>query len=1190
MLGFEIYPRTVCLVCAIICAAGTPLLAQTSTGRIAGTVADSSGAAVPNAAVTITDTQRGTTRNLTTDGVGAYNAPNLLPSHYSVKVESQGFRTVERTGITLEVNSQLQIDMVLQPGEQTQTISVNAEAPLLETTNATLGGTIENKVINDLPLNGRNFENLLELRPGVAKAPGGMNFNTSSDGGRPHSDQYLIDGVYVDDPWNAKSIMNGTMAAGDAGTILPIEAIDEFKNQQNPQAEYGWKNGSVTVVGIKSGTNSYHGSAYAYGRDGSWDAQNFFFTGQPKADVGVEQFGASLGAPIVKDRLFYFVNYEQQMYNVGVQAGHTVPITSTDPSATGSALSLIGACKAALASSTGVAPVSAQIAGLSSTCAPTSIYPGLFPNNNSNSTVFSTVLPNNNTIYSGVGKVDYHINEKHSISGSYFRSQGAGTFDQNPASTTSVTRELNQTALAQYGSASWTWVPNSRWVNSANLGYAYYKQTFISVDGNQNPADYYGMYHLYTGQTNPVAYGFPQIAINPFNAGLNGTGFPNLQGPDHTINFSDTVSYQLGSHSLTFGGQMLFNDANSFAPGQIKGNLTFNSLTNFFQGVMSRAAVNVGNYVREYTNQGYAGFIQDEWRVRPGLTLNIGLRYERVTAVNEANNLLGNFLPGQGIVQVGQQISSPYNSDGNNFAPRVGIAWSIDSKTVLRVGGSVAYDEGSFDSLMSVANSFGLNAIPTGLPLYYGGSSTPVTIPGGKITAAGYSYTGSSVNLINANWLNNGPNTPLFPSFAACGDGSTKAANGSIPGQCSILAVNPNLRTPYVTTWTVDLQRALTSGLSLDVGYIGNHGTKLWGITDINQPAPGAGWTASVLAACEAAPTAANCSPSSAAEQAARPFANIPYLKNINYMSNSNWSNYDGLQVALTQRSWRGLSYVAGYTWSHALGLSSDNWRFIFPINSYDTRSLYGNTLFDVTHRFTYSVTYALPGKRSPLQMLEGWSVNSIVRVQTGMPWGVNDTTTDFSGTGEFGNTGQTTGEKWDYFGNYSDFNFSRNLLNTNNGAGGIPYYPGTSNASCLAKAQSVGPAAVASLTRLGCYANGGSVMIPAPYGSYGTMGPQTFRGPGFSNVDFSVTKSWNFTEKMHAQFRAEFFNIFNHANFANVNGTPTVSGAKPSTDPSAAAGNGFGVLAETPDVAASNPVLGSGGPRAIQLGLRILF
>jgi hypothetical protein len=227
------------------------LFSQGNAGRILGGVTDQTGGAVVGATVTILDTQRNLTRTVTTDTAGEYSVPNLLPSMYTVTAAFQGFKTAQRTGITLEVNQDLRVDLTLQPGEQTDKITVTGEIPLVETTNAELGGTIQNAIINDLPLNGRNFENLLSLRPGVTIFPGGGGWTQSTNGQRAHDNVYLVDGVNADDPWMAQSVMNAGMAAGYAGTILPIDAIDEFKTEQNPRAEFGWKPGSIVNVGIK---------------------------------------------------------------------------------------------------------------------------------------------------------------------------------------------------------------------------------------------------------------------------------------------------------------------------------------------------------------------------------------------------------------------------------------------------------------------------------------------------------------------------------------------------------------------------------------------------------------------------------------------------------------------------------------------------------------------------------------------------------------------------------------------------------------------------------------------------------------------------------------------------------------------------------------------------------------------------
>src|SRR5215469_16730320 len=331
------------LLFALTC---NPLLSQGSSGRIFGNITDQSGGSVAGAMVTVTDIDRGTSRTMTTDLAGAYSAPNLTPGTYAVRVEFQGFKIVDRRDIPLGVAQEIRVDLSLEPGQQTQTVTVTGEPPAINTTSAELGGTLQNEVINDLPLNGRNFENLLDLRPGVTKYPGNSGWTQSTNGMRPHDNYFMVDGINSNDPWMAQSVMNAVMAGGDAGTILPIDAIDEFKTQLNPRAEFGWKPGAVVNVGVKSGTNGLHGTAYAYGRNNSWDARNFWEQAtDPVAEHSLEQFGGSLGGPIRKDKLFFFGNFEQQRYIIGNPVQHKVPITAA---AVGSATqNLIGACNVA---------------------------------------------------------------------------------------------------------------------------------------------------------------------------------------------------------------------------------------------------------------------------------------------------------------------------------------------------------------------------------------------------------------------------------------------------------------------------------------------------------------------------------------------------------------------------------------------------------------------------------------------------------------------------------------------------------------------------------------------------------------------------------------------------------------------------------------------------------------------------
>src|SRR6266436_1773961 len=1225
-----------------------PALPQGSAGRIVGTITDANGGAITGATVTILDVQRGTSRPLTTDESGAYNAPNLTPGAYKVRVEFKGCKTTERQNIVLEVGQELRVDLSLQPGEQAQTITVTEQVPLVETTNAELGGTIQNQVINDLPLNGRNFENLLDLRPGVVKYPGNSGWAQSTNGLRPHDNFFMVDGINSNDPWMAQSVMNAVMAAGDAGTMLPIDAIDEFKTQQNPRAEYGWKPGAVVNVGVKSVTNSIHGSAYAYGRSTGFNARNYFnvdINGNPgcatdplpctKTPVELEQYGASAGGPIKKDKLFYFGNFEAQRYAVGNPTPHDIPITSatsTDPG------SLVTACKAAGAS---LSALSAQLAGLDMTCTPLSNYPGLFPVNNTNSTVLNTSLNSQNKIYSGVGKIDYHINEKHSLNGMYFISPGSGTFVDDPGKQINPLWLTVQYARSQVGSVGWTYVPNSKWVNSFRFGYSHYYQTFTAGDAGQDPANYSfngSTYHFYTGQTNKAYFGLPRIRIGDFPNFQLGIGWPKTVGPDSVWQFSDSISYLHGNHSFKFGGEVLVNQSTNNVTSNTKGPLQFVSLDDYFTGNIQRANISAGDFLRHLQSQGYALFVQDDWRVTPRLTLNLGVRYELNTVLKEKNNLLGNFDQVKGLQQVGVGgVSSPYNGDHNNFGPRFGFAWDIagNGKTVIRGGGSVLYEQGSFDALNALGNLLGLRTIPTGVNLYTCptgddpcSGTTAVTTAGGSISLGAVSSSKAGLGAVNkpgtllSNWANNSSTTPLYAASPACGDGNgTNPQVLPTPQPCSLLGVDRKLRTPYITTWSLGVQRALTNNLSLDVTYVGNHATKLVGLSDLNQPRsvggfspgwgnPAAGTGTGVTAMGSPAYLClndfvtngpyGNCDPASdpiaANELAAQPYnGRFPYLAYISWLSNSDLSNYNSLQVSMTQRTVHGLSFVLGYTYAHALGESPDNWSFLSATDTTKPRSIYGTTEFDVTHRFTFSATYAIPNINAPAQLLKGWSLNSIVTLESATPWGINDVSTDFSGTNEIGSQ-SPNGEQWNFFGNPADFKTTKKFINTNGGSGGIPYFgPGdpffTGTDPCSTHAAALGPLAQASLANLGCYVslNGKSVLIPAAFGGAGNTVPNMFRGLPYYNVDLSVTKVFKYKERLSAQFRAEFFNIFNHPNISNPFGGP--GGDNTFTDPTAAAGGGsFGFRALTPDVLSSNPVLGSGGARAMQLGLKILF
>ncbi len=1229
-----------------------PAFSQGSAGRILGTITDQTGGTISGATVTVLDVQRGTTRTLTTEDSGTYNAPNLLPGTYKVRAEFKGFRVTERQNIILEVGQDLRVDLTLQPGEQAQTITVTEALPLVETTNAELGGTLQNQIINDLPLNGRNFANLLQLRPGVTIYPGGSGWSQSSNGMRAHDNVYLFEGVNGSDPWMAQPIISAVMAAGDAGTLVSIDAINEFKTQQNPRAEYGWKPGSIVNVGIKSGTNTFHGTAYAYGRDGSWDALPYFDTPGPNKgvaqappSVALEQFGASIGGPIKKDKLFFFANFEDQRYAVGSTGQISDPITAAAGGGDATT-NLVLACQALAPASR--APISLQIAGLNPDCTPGSKYPGLFPAvSGANGNTIPNTLPNSNRIDSGLVKIDFRINDKNSISGMYFISPGSGVLNDAPGTQTSAAWLTNQYARSQVFAGSWIWTPNSTWVNEARVGYSHYYQVFQSQDSTQNPANYSfngGTYNVNTGQTNPLYFGFPSVTIGSFTGAL-GAGWPKVVGPDGVMQILDHVSYLHGNHAFKFGGEILYNKSTSDVTANAKGSLTFDSLQGFLAGTPDTAAggnggsaaILVGNLVRHFTYAGYALFMQDDWRVTPRLTVNLGLRYEINSVPVERDSLQGNFNPNRGLTQVGSGILSPYNGDHNNFSPRVGFAWDIfgNGKTVLRAGGGLLYEQMSLDVFQGIGNSFGLRVEPTGDQLC--SAATPTCPQGpGSIAVANVSFSGAALDGPGAGsvangWFNNSSSVPIFNFVTACGDGKTALPGGAglKPPQCNAIMVDPNLRTPYVTNWSVGIQRALTNNLSLDVTYVGNHGTKLIGALDINQPklvtqaagslgmvTAGPGWFATftdpknalnplngdtLIEACALGPSKSTCAPNSGAETAGRPFnSQFPYLKFIDYFGNLDASNYSGLQVALTARNFHGLSLTAGYTYSHALGESSDQGTsggLVIPQNSYGNlrQQLYTSTAFDMRHRMTVSGNYNIPGKKGFGQILEGWSINSAVVVQTGTPWGINDATTDFAGIGEANgrNPQGNEGIQWNFNGNPSDFEAIHNFAGVTpgpTGVTGVPYFPGKSNPSCVTAAGS-NPLAIASLTVFGCYALGNSTLTPPAYGSFGVMPRNPFRDGGFRNWDASVSKTFKFKERLSAQFRAEVFNVINRPDFVNPLGGPGGAGTPNDLNPSRAfGGTGLGYVLNTPDAASSNPVLGSGGARDLQLGLKLIF
>ncbi|HEV2523136.1 MAG TPA: TonB-dependent receptor [Candidatus Acidoferrales bacterium] len=1253
-----------------------PAFSQGSTGRILGTITDTSRGVVSGATITVIDTERGVTRTITSDDAGEYNAPNLTPSTYTVRVEAKGFKKLDRQNVVIEVGKEIRVDLTLQPGAQEQTVVVTEAVPLVETTNATLGGALDNADINNMPLNGRNYQLLLALRPGVMVQPGGGPWTQSTNGIRPDESAWMVDGVINANFYDARPILGMSSPITDGATILPIDAIQEFNTMENPKAESGWKPGAIVNVGIKSGTNQLHGSAYAFGRTDAWSARNTFnvvptggvcptspfLAGCDKTPTQLKQFGGVVGGPIKKDKLFFFGGYEGLRSFIGNAFAAKVPETSSQATANPKksmvdainclAFPSAATCGAATVPSSAI-PISAASlkltgctmgANASATACKgyaigqPSLTGAFWPDNGSSSTGFFSNFPNVNQSDNGIGKIDFHLNDKNTIMGLL----GVSRYNGDGEDHTFINPLFNDTFVIRTWTTTenWIYTPSSNVVNEVRFGYNRMSFPQINDDaGATNP--------LNTGLT---VLGLPNIKMSGFTTFGTQHNRPSDTSPNPYYDIQESVSYLKGKHTLKFGGEWAHIDAGANVPDlgrglfDINGNGAFpkngalagsTPLEDLFAGTPTDGVALVGNAARQMTWTSTAVFGQDDWRITPRLTVNLGLRYSYASPIREVNNLWANFDPSSptGLIQQGAQgAPTLWRPDYKDLSPRVGFAWDVTGKgsTVVRGGFSIMYS--TFTAVMWLNQGVFQNSTAVSIAANPTGATT-IVCPGSSIGAAGAGTCGGGllnlpgpvatpgdakgIQLGSAThspsslcWdptITSGPaftaacaasQTTVFPAGSLqCGD-----LIGSDPSPCNLLGVDPNLKTPYVENFNFGIQHAFTNNLSLEVSYVGNIGKRLTGFNDINQPAVGAGYClnatptiAQKADACAGGPLALGSDPKveARATQEGRPyFAKFPFIGFINQMTNASRSNYNSLQATLTKRMSHGLSFIAGYTYAHGLDSGSLNRFALIPQNAVTGEAgQYSDSDFDVRHRFTFTTTYDIPGIKGFAQLLEGWQINSIISVQSSQPWIANDYVNNFSGT----------------FDNADRWNFTGNRASMRGGVDAIPYClggvctitssltgapgPTLSNSSTLwgdCVAQAADPT---TLGAAGCYASasGDAILTPNALGAFGNMGRNIFRDSGFKDMDFSVFKNFRFKERYGVQFRAEVFNLFNHPVFANPYGASSNFGGKGNNNDLANPG-GFGGSPGTPDVAAGNNVVGSGAARDIQLGLKLTF
>ncbi len=1075
------------LVVALVLFSSTLVFAQSFRGSIRGHVVDPSGSMIPGAKVSAKNNATGQLRNATTGADGAYVLAELPAGEYTVTASTTGLSPVAQNVIvSVGLDTNADFDLTKFEKQATELIVI-AQAPVIDETRDTLGEVVERQLVSDLPLNGRDFGKLVALVPGATVEPAGVaavqdGFGQFTiNGNRDRSNNYTLDGTDNNDPFFNNSALNQTGIGGAPASLLPIDAIQEFNLQSQFPAEYGRNSGAVINIITKSGTNQFHGSAFEYDRNDLFDARNYFNrvidadgNTHPKTGFHNNQFGASIGGPIIRDKTFFFGAYEGQRERVGSDFSLLVPTGAQISEAEG------------------------IMAGLGTPASPalTSLLTRFFPA--STSGVAPGVVHDSNDVDSMIAKIDQQFSDRESLSARYAFASSQQTFPLGGLGgfgSGSRLPEFAQTSPArvQVFSASWLSTISVHKLNEVRFGYSRYTTSFNSLDSGFDPSTL-GL-NFGTGKT-----GLPEIDFNGAFDNLGATAFSIPRGrTSQSFQILDNFTIESGRNTIKFGGEFRRAEISSFNDNLERGLFSFSAadptmlgpctaavpaagcsdngvltLISYYQG-NNFPSIEAGNTQRKTFNNGLAFFAQDDFRATTHLTLNLGLRWEYFGPISEANNILANLGPDGALHMVGSGgVNGAYKRDLNNFGPRIGFAWNPISKTILRGGYGIYYDYIPQDLLIAnFTNDAGLVTPPIGpkavLPLNFNQSA--FANPG-----TGPVFT---------------PQTPPI-----------------IP---DIFFTPRNMATPYSQSWNLNLQQEMVKNVALQVGYVGSKGTKLVRLLDANQPN-----VAGI-----------------------RPNANYGFMDEFAPISSS---SYNALQATVRVQGSHGFSGFAGYTFSKSLDDASDGIDYNFstvalPQNSNDLAAERGPSNFDTRQRFTAAFIYQIPTFHGPKRLMEGWQFNSIFTAQSGRPVPIVNSN-DTSGTS---------------FPTPSNFHQRPNVV------------PGVNpiNANWASSPDTIG------------YLNGNAFSNP-PTGTFGDLGRNAIFGPGYWDLDFALEKNTPLAEHVNLQLRGELFNILNHPNFALPNWF--VSPGSP------------GLITQTPDQAQTNPGLGGGGPRVIQLAAKIIF
>jgi hypothetical protein len=1041
-----------------------PGLAQTFRGGINGIVTDQSGSVVLGAEIKATNEATGLSYITASSNAGEFSFQDLPPGNYTIVVSSTGFQTVKINAVRVSAGAIYTLPVKLGVAQVSSTVEVSAAALSLDTTITTLTTVLPTDTVENRPLNGRDFVQMIAVAPGFSGYAAGA--TGSVNGARANQVNWQIDGTDNNDQWwNIMAVNQGGIQS-IPGVLMPLDSVEEFSLQTQAGPETGRNPGGTINLVIKSGTNQLHGSAYYYNRNEFFAAQAPFApAGSPKNKLRNQHYGFSGGFPVIKDRTFLFLSFEEQKFVIGSQARTTEPSLAYQTAAR------------SLLQQYGKVPENPVSDNLLNALWPASSLTGPAAANN-----YFDPVPETGFSHNGLVKFDHSFNDKNRLSFRYF--VGQGTQIAPVGSRIPYYYQVGPMHVQNY-SLTYNTIFSTRLTNQALVGVSYFDQVFSDLNSNIDPV----ALGLNTGVTSPNLRGAPLVAISGFeNTGLT----PNSGRQDITGHFSDALSYTTGKHQMRFGGEIRQARIDSFYTTGGRGAFYFTgqqgpwsgllndptvdsnvvALADFMAGFVHQSTIMRGNQERKVLMNSFDLFAQDAWQVSRNLNLNFGLRYEYEGPIHDGQQDLSVFVPAKGgLVVVGQQIPDLYPRYWKAFSPRVGFAYQPmgNSSLVVRGGFGLFFDTPAIVPFLDNSSSLAAASVANNGPIGVEGNPAG-TKPVSLLETDGYTIV---------------KDQPIFTT-----------------GNNNLFSVSQHFRPAYDLSYNLNVEKTLGGKVMLQVGYVGTEGRRLLSLLDINQlPLGGVG---------------------------SRPYPNFGVIDEIQSIGTS---NYNSLQVSLKTTSWHGITSQASYAWSHSLD-EVTQYVGALPQDSTNFKGEYGNSDYDVRHHFNAYFLYDVPGSsRGPSWLSHGWQLNTNLTFRTGFPFTIH-ASSNTDGTGENGTRGVQAGNPFQ--------GVSHALVDHN-------------------PVQWINPNA---------YVN------PAN-GSFRTVARNSVVAPGFGDVDFSVLKNIPITERFHAQFRAEFFNLFNRVNLAPPSGT---------------IGGGFGQSSDTAGDFYGSPGIGPGEPFNVQFALKILF